>query len=86
VGLAPELGELHGVEELLGGVGDEAEIVNEEEDDDVDVEMGGGRAEVRETALEGADEVSNVEAQRRGERRPPSVRPLRISTKESEGL
>lgn len=50
----------------MGGIGNEAEIVNEEKDDDVDVEVSGGKVEVPEIALERADKVSNVEAPEEG--------------------
>ena len=39
MGLAPLLRGLHGGEKLARGVSDEAEIVDEEEDDDIDVEV-----------------------------------------------
>ena len=66
VDVAPHLCDGHHVEELLGSVSDEAEVIDEKEDDNEEEEGGGGDADVGEPGLEGADEVRNVEAPEEG--------------------
>ena len=63
-GLARELGELHGVEQLLGVSAIRQNLSTKR--DDVKVEVGGGNMEVRETALERANKLSDIEAPEEG--------------------
>jgi hypothetical protein len=58
------LGELHGVEQLLGVSAIRQNLSTKR--DDVKVEVGGGNMEVRETALERANKLSDIEAPEEG--------------------
>ena len=62
--MAPELSGTHEAEEAGRGVGNEAEVVDEEEDgnlvEDVGVEAVGGQVEVWEVTLKVADQISDV--------------------------
>ena len=64
VALAPELSGAHEAEEAGGGVGNEAEVIDKEEDgnlvEDVGVEAVWGQVEVWEVTLKVADQISDV--------------------------
>lgn len=66
VKLAPPLGVLHEGKKFVRSIGEEAEVIDEEQDDDVDVEARWGDGDVGKGGLEEPYESRDVEAPEEG--------------------